>query len=322
MTGTVVVAGATGFVGRHLVPALHARGTPVRGGTRSPERARASAPDTEWVHFDTDDPGSMARALDGADALVFLVHQMRGHGADLLAAERDTAARVRSAAERAGLRRIVYLGGPRPSGQVSDHLSARLETGRVLRSGRVSTIELQAAMIIGPGSESWLIVRDLALRLPLMILPSWLARVSQPIGIGDVVDALVRSLALGGSASRCLPLPGPETLSAREILLRIAAAGGTRPLMVPVPVLTPSLSSHWIRLVTRADYEIARQLVDGLTSDLIADPDDFWRANPDLHPTPLDDVIAAALASEPAMPRWQRSWESGVRRISRPKRCP
>ena len=322
MTRPVVVAGATGFVGHHLLPALRAAGYPVRGGTRDPDGARARDPDTDWVQLDVEDPASLRAALRGADALVYLVHQMRGHGADLLSEERTAAQRVLAAAEDAGLRRIVYLGGPAPRGPASEHLAARLETGRVLRSGTVSTVELQAAMIIGPGSESWLIVRDLALRLPVMVLPRWLARRSQPIGIDDVVTAIVRCVGLDEAGSACLPLPGPETLSARQILLSIAAEVGTRPLMVPVPVLTPSLSSHWIRLVTRADYGIARQLVDGLTCDLVADPDDFWARCPDLEPTPLSEVIAATLRAEApgSMPPWQLRWERWSQRLSRSNR--
>ena len=322
MTVRIVVAGATGFVGQQLLPALLTAGYEVVGGTRDPERARRHHPNTSWAHFDVDSEDSLRRALDGADSLVYLVHRMAGHGDDLIAEERAAAERVLEAAELAGVRRIVYLGGPQPPGSPSPHLAARLETGRVLRGGRVSTIELQAAMIIGQGSQSWLIVRDLALRLPVMILPKWLARVSQPIGILDVVSAIVRCVSLDEPSSLCLPLPGPETLSAREILNRIAATRGTRPLMVPVPVLTPSLSSHWIRLVTRANYKIARQLVDGLTADLVGGDEDFWKRCPDLSPTSLDRVIETALIEETSdsLPRWQRDWERVVRAVSLPSR--
>lgn len=320
---TVVVAGATGFVGSHVVPALLAAGHTVRCGSRDPGRAAARRPDLDWVHLDVDRPDSLAGALRGADALVYLVHQMQGHGLDLVEDERASARRVLAAAESGGVRRIVYLGGPRPSrGEPSRHLAARLATGEALRSGAVSTIELQAGMIIGVGSESWVIVRDLALRLPVMVLPAWLRRRSQPIAIDDVVGAIVRSVELSGAESACLPLPGPETLSAREILLRIAAAEHMRPWMIPVPVLSPGLSSHWIRWVTRADHAIARQLVDGLTSDLVASGEDFWARCPDLERTPLDRAIARALADEPraSLPRWQRRWETCARLLSRSAR--
>ena len=318
MTRRTVVAGASGFVGRHLVPVLMDSGREVWCGTRNPQLARECEPDKTWVHLDVEDETSLSTALEGADSLVYLVHQMRRDGGDLLESERQSALRVRLAAERAGVRRVVYLGGPTPDGHVSHHLEARLETGRVLRSGDVSTIELQAGMIIGVGSESWLIVRDLALRLPVMILPSWLNRRSQPVGIHDVVRAIVASLDLTDTGSRCLALPGPEVLTAREILERVASQVGIRPVMIPVPVLTPSLSSHWIRWVTRADYTIARQLVDGLTSDLIAGVESIWTQVPDLEPTSLDDVIARTLADEPIadMPTVERYWESVVQSVA------
>ncbi|MFT4626227.1 MAG: hypothetical protein ACI8PZ_004904 [Myxococcota bacterium] len=313
----VVVAGATGFVGQHLVRRLIAGGRTVLCGTRSPDRARAAAPDRNWVHLDVDDASSLAAAFVGADALVYLVHQMRADPShDLLDHERESAERVRQAAESAGIRRIVYLGGPRPQGEPSHHLAARLATGEALRdSSRLTTVELRAGMVIGEGSESWLICRDLAHRLPIMVLPQWLRTRSQPIGIDDAVAALDRCLDLELTASVALDLPGPEVVSAREILERIAAHVGIRPVMVPVPFLTPRLSSLWLRLVTRADYGLAVQLVDGLTQDLIASGDGFWELAPDLERTPLDVAITRALAAEPRLPAGQRVWEGLVRRV-------
>lgn len=316
MSQVVLVAGATGFVGRAVVPALVAAGHTVRCGSRDPARAAARDPRADWIRLDVADPASLDTALQGVDTLVYLVHQMRSHGTDLLAEERASARRVAQAAARAGLRRIVYLGGPQPRGEASPHLAARLATGHTLREGPVPTVELQAGMIIGVGSESWLIVRDLALRLPVMILPRWLSRRSQPLAIDDVVSAIVRSVEAEVGGSLCLALPGPEALSAEALLRRIAAAAGIRPIMVPVPVLTPSLSSHWIRWVTRADYTIARQLVDGLTCDLVATGDSFWTQHPDLPRTPLDQAIAATLQGEAPLPRWQQGWEQLVRRLS------
>lgn len=250
--------------------------------------------------------------------MVYLVHHLGRSGHDgLIAHETASAQRVLRAAEQAGIRRMVYLGAPVPSGPGSPHIQARLATGRVLRGGGVSTIELQAGMIIGAGSQSWLIVRDLALRLPVMVLPQWLTHQSEPIAIADVVMAITRCLSHDTTESLCLPLPGPEQLSARAVLERIAAQVGIAPLMIPVPVLTPSLSSHWIRLVTRADYGIARQLVDGLLNDFIATTPTFWDQFPELSPTPLDAAIAEALQHTTHMPAWQRRWESLVRRVAR-----
>ena len=313
----VVVAGATGFVGRHLVPVLQASGREVVCGSRDPERARASAPDLTWVKLDVGEPESLEGALEGADGLIYLVHQMRADTPDLLAHERASAHRVREAAERAGVRRIVYLGGPEPQGEPSHHLAARLATGEALRSSStVSCVELRAGMIIGVGSESWLICRDLAHRLPFMVLPSWLNTRSQPIGIRDVVRALDRALDLELDQSLALALPGPETLTARAILERIAAQAGIRPVMVPIPFLTPRVSSLWLRFVTRADYGIACQLVDGLTQDLVAEGDGFWAHAPDIERTPLDDAIRETLEHEPGLSLTDRVWERVARTVA------
>jgi uncharacterized protein YbjT (DUF2867 family) len=252
----------------------------------------------DWVHLDVEDDSSLDAAFAGADAVVYLVHQMRDHGRNLVSLERRSATRVRQAAERAGVRRIVYLGGPVPAGAASEHLVARLQTGEALRAGAMSTIELRAGMIIGANSQSWLIVRDLALRLPVMVLPQWLRSRSQPIGIDDVVSALVHAVALDSDRSAFYDLPGPEILDGRQILERVAGSVGMKPIMIPVPVLTPRLSSYWLRLVTRADYGIARKLVSGLLSDLVSEDDGFWSVAPHLTRTPLDEAIGRALDAE------------------------
>lgn len=307
----VVVAGASGFVGRHLIARLLADGHTVRCGTRSPATARPVGRD--WVRLDVDKPETMEAAFAGADALVYLVHQMGGaHGADLLAREGASASAIAEAAQRHGLKRIVYLGGPQPAGAPSEHLAARLVTGERLRASSVSCIELRAAMIIGAGSESWTMVRDLALRLPVMVLPAWLSTRSSPIGVDDVVDALAAAVvdALEGSAA--FDLPGPEALSAKDILTRAAATAGFRPIMFPLPVLTPSLSAHWLRLVTRADYGVARQLVDGLQSDLVTEGLGYWARMGDRRPTALDTVMRRAISADEIRGVGRR-WEAAAR---------
>ncbi|MEQ1500717.1 MAG: NAD(P)H-binding protein [Myxococcota bacterium] len=314
MTGPVVVAGASGFVGRNVVDRLSAAGRDVRCGTRDlSDRDHRRA----WVRLDVDTGAGLDAAFGGADAVVYLVHGLADHGPDLIAREEASAQRVLRAAEQAGVRRIVYLGGPTPDGEPSVHLRARLQTGEVLRSGRVSVIELRASMIVGAGSESWLMCRDLALRLPLMVLPRWLATRTQPIGIDDVVTAIVAAVDLSSAGSRAYDLPGPEILTAREILERVARQAGFRPVMVPVPVLTPRLSSWWLRFVTRADYGVARQLVDGMTSDLVAAGDGFWAELPDHVRVPFDEAVCRALAAEgPVHNRSARLWERAVRTLA------
>ncbi len=313
----MVVAGASGFVGRHLVDRLRQDGHRVLCGTRDPRRASAVRPGFTWTALDVDDEGTLDAAFVDADALVFLVHRLRDAG-DLHAAEHAAAERVLAAAERAGLKRIVYLGGPSPSGSGSEHLRARLDTGDVLRSGTISTIELRAGMVIGAGSESWLIVRDLALRLPVMVLPKWLEHRSQPIWVGDVVAAVAHALVDERTDSVWFDLPGPEALSGREILTRIAARVGMRPLMLGVPVLTPSLSSHWIRLVSRADITVARRLVNGLSCDLVAPDDGYWAQMPEHVRVPIDEAVDRALAAESRLGGLGARWEALTRRLARP----
>lgn len=321
MSRTIVVAGASGFVGRHVVDQLLAGGLEVRCGTRDP--ARQSDRSRRWVTLDVDTGDGLDAALSGADALVYLVHGLATHGPDLLAREEASAARVRDTAARLGVRRIVYLGGPVPVGEPSVHLQARLRTGEILRGGAVPTVELRASMIVGAGSESWQMCRDLALRLPLMVLPRWLATRTQPIGIDDVVRALVAAIDLPLSGSAAFDLPGPEILTARQILERVAAQAGFRPWMVPVPVLTPRLSSWWLRFVTRADYGVARQLVEGLTSDLVSPDRGFWERLPGADPTPFDEVVRRALLAEgPAPTRGARAWERVVRTVAPRTRHP
>ncbi len=277
-TRTVLLTGATGFVGRAAFSALERAGWRVRCATRDASRAAVRWPGREWITLDVADPESTARALDGCEAALYLVHGMSSHGDDFRSAERRQAENFATAAERMRLRRIVYLGGVvAPDVEASEHLRSRQEVGQALRAGRVPTVELRASMIIGHGSLSWLIVRDLAARLPVMVLPRWLQSRTQPVAIADVTTALVRSLDLAIEGSEWFDVPGPETLSGKEILERTAAALGARkPLMIEVPFLSPQLSSHWVRFVTRAEWSVAREVVVGLKTDLLAHDARFW----------------------------------------------
>ncbi|HET8936212.1 MAG TPA: NAD(P)H-binding protein [Polyangiales bacterium] len=293
----VLLTGATGFVGLHMYPVLVAADMQVVCGSRQPEAARERFPSREFRQLNVGDFDSCVRAMSGCDAAIYLVHSMADVKRYDRAEEREAKTFLR-AAEQVGLKRIVYLGGPQPPGKGSRHLRSRLRTGEILRSGKVSTVELQATMVIGPGSESWRMVRDLAARLPVMLLPRWLENRSQPIYIDDVTAAIRLALTLDQTGSAAYPLPGPETISAREILRRTAQLMGLYPRMIGVPVLTPHLSSYWIALVTRANQRIARQLVEGLRSDLVAPDEGFWRRFPDHPRVPFDVAARRALRAE------------------------
>lgn len=316
----VLLTGATGFVGRSLWPALEARGYCVRGLTRNADRARARWPGRDWRQGDVADPGELARAMEGFTAAFYLVHGM-GEGGDFQRQELAAAGTFAEAAARAGIRRIVYLGGMRPRGRISEHLQSRLEVGERLRAGKVAALELRASMIVGHGSLSWLIVRDLAARLPFMVLPRWLRSRTQPVAAADVVAALVAAVEMPLSGSAWFDLPGPETVSAREILIRTAAVMGlSRPVMVDVPVLSPWLSSHWVRFVTRAEWSIAREVVLGLSEDLLAEEDRFWPLAGHANLTGFDEAARRAMEVERSageipgawgsLERWQARWRT------------
>jgi uncharacterized protein YbjT (DUF2867 family) len=293
----VLLTGATGFVGRNLYPKLVDAGFAVVSGSRTPELAQQKFRGRAFVKLDLEDYHSVLAAMQGCDAAVYLVHSM-AEGRGYEKREQREAITFLRAAEQAGLKRIAYLGGIQPEDKPSRHLQSRALTGEMLRSGRVSTIELQAAMVIGAGSESWRIVRDLAARLPVMVLPKWLESRSQPIYIDDVVVALRHALTVDIEGSAAFALPGPEIMSAREILERTAKQLGLRPHMMQVPVITPRLSSYWISLVTRANEHISRQLVQGLCSDLIAPDDGYWKLLPNHVRIPFDEAARRALFAE------------------------
>jgi len=296
----ILLTGATGFVGSHLIVALRAAGHTVRCATRSPVAARERSPELDWVTVDLLRPETLEPALAGCDAAVFLVHAMGGaQDADYPEQERLGAEAFAAAAGRAGVRRIVYLGGVVPERGASRHLRSRQRTGAILRRGPVETIELRAAMVIGAGSTSWIMVRDLARRLPAMLLPRWLRNTSYPIAIEDVVRGIVAALALPPGPSRIYELPGRERMTHREVLVRAAAAMGHHPLLLSVPILTPRLSSYWIALVTRTSLAMAKELVEGVRYDLEPTGESLW-GQIEHRPMSIDDAIRRALSDETA----------------------
>jgi len=298
MPERAILTGASGFIGRHLHAPLVAAGWEVRCLTRRPEEARRRWPDRSWIGGDVGDAASVARALRGCSVAYYLVHGMASARPGFADDELRWAEDFAVAAAEAGVRRIVYLGGVAPRGTPSEHLRSRLETGEALRTGPVPCLELRAGMIVGAGSASWTIVRDLAARLPAMVLPGWLAHRSEPVAVDDVVAALVAAARLDLPRSAWWDVPGPEALSGKEILRRVAAVMGRRPILLEVPLVTPRLSSHWIRLVTRADHGLARELVEGLTSDLVAARPGYWIAAGLPPPVALEEAARRALAAE------------------------
>lgn len=317
-SGRILLTGATGFVGDAVYPMLRARGWQVTCATRSPQAARARQPDRRWVHLDVDDPRTLAPALIGHHASLYLIHGMRGARGEYIEQEALAAERFGLAAKEAGLQRVVYLGGILPQGPVSTHLASRIEAGRALRQAFAQTVELRASMIVGPRSESWMMVRDLATRLPALVLPAWTESRTQPIAVEDIVFALVESLALPASCAGVYDAPGPETLSGHQILTRIARAQGQNPYVVRVPHLAPVWTQPWLGWLTRADKRIARELVHGLTSDIVSHGRQIWTEIPSHARVSFDEAVRRALRDECAFLSWRaRVMESVMHRFTR-----
>ncbi len=313
-----LVFGASGYVGTHLVPCLAARGLTVRAAARRRAVLEARGwPGVELVQADALAPETLGPALDGIDVAYYLVHSMAA-GRDFPRLDREAAEHFRGAAERAGIRRIVYLGGLQPGGEASAHLASRGETGAILRQGAVPVTEVRAGVIIGPGSAAFEVIRDLVFHLPAMVTPRWVHSRSQPIALHDVLEYLCRLPEIAEAEGAVYDVGGPEVLTYAQMMREFGELVGRRPLILPVPLLTPQLSSHWLNLVTAVPTNVARALIDGLEHDVLAD-DAAIRA---LVPLPLKtyrDAAQAALDAErlaAASPRWTEG--SMVYRRNRP----
>ncbi len=291
-----MIAGATGFIGGRLAGALAGSG-PVRCLVR--DRARAGRLEELgaelWVG-DVTDAASLEGAGEGVDVAYYLVHAMSG-GAGFEERERAAAANFARMARREGVRRVVYLGGLGDKG-ASKHLRSRHETARALAAEGPPLTYFRAAMVVGADSESYRTLRYLVGRLPVMIAPAWLHTATQPIGIEATIEYLRRAPEVPESAGREVQIGGPDVLTYAEMLDRMALAMGKRPRpKLPVPFVTPWLSSLWLGLVTPVDTSVARPLVEGLTTaTVVTDPSG---AEPfGISPEPFDETLRRALAEE------------------------
>lgn len=297
-----LVTGATGYIGGRLAPLLLADGHTVRCLARKAVRLRdvpwASA--AEIVEGDLSRPETLPAAFADVDVAYFLVHSLGR--ADFEEADRTAATNFASAARAAGVRRIVYLGGPEPASDAevpSPHLRSRAEVGRILLASGVPTAVLRAAVIIGSGSASFEMLRYLTERLPAMITPRWVRNRIQPIAVRDVLRYLAGCIALPPEVNRGFDIGGPDVLTFLDMMQRYArVAGLRRRIIVPVRPLTPSLSSHWVGLITPVPNAIARPLVESLIHEAVAHEHDIARYVPDPPDglTGFDEAVALALA--------------------------
>ena len=286
----VLVTGASGFVGGRLAPALVEAGHEVRAMTRRPERySGAGTP----VAGDVSDEASLRTALDGCDAAYYLVHSL--DSADFQAKDADAARSFARAAADAGVRRIVYLGGlGDDADELSAHLRSRRQVERLLGEGGVPVTVLRAGIVIGHGGVSWEMTRQLVAHLPAMITPRWVHTRTQPIAVADVVRYLVGVLEAPEAEGRAFDVGGPEVLEYLEMLTRVAEIQGRRLLIVPVPLLSPQLSSRWLSLVTDVDLQTGRSLIDSMTNEVVVRDDSIRRVVP-FEPMDYDQAVLTAL---------------------------
>ncbi len=299
---TALVTGATGFIGGRLATELADRGWRVRCLVRNRKRAQRLADrGLELVEGDVLDAGSLRGSGEGAEVAYYLVHAMgRGGSGDFADREREAARNFAAMAKREGVERVVYLGGLGDDPK-SEHLRSRHRTAELLRELGPPLTYFRAGMVVGAGSESYRTLRYLVQRLPAMIAPSWLSTPTQPIGIEDVISYLASAPDVPGSVGREVQIGGPDVLSYGEMLDRMADALGLRRRpRVPVPLLTPWLSSLWIGLVTPVDAAIARPLIEGLsTPTTVTDPS--GAALFEIEPLPFMETLSRALAEDPEM---------------------
>jgi uncharacterized protein YbjT (DUF2867 family) len=286
----VAVLGATGFVGRALVDRLAGQAEVV-AVARRPGRTRAGV---HPVAADVADSDSIRRALDGVDVAYYLVHSLGSP--DFAARDRRAALTVAGEATRAGVSQIVYLGGlgdDRPD--LSPHLRSRSETAAALASTGVPVTTLRAAVVVGRGSAGFETIVALVDRLPAMVAPKWISTPTQPIALGDVVAYLAGVAGERRAFGETFDVGGPEVLTYKQMIERIARIKGRRRVIVEVPVLSPRLSSYWLHLVTPVRASVARPLVEGLRNPTVA-RDDRIRALVSVELTPFDVAARAALA--------------------------
>jgi uncharacterized protein YbjT (DUF2867 family) len=267
----VLVTGASGYIGGRLVPALLAEGHSVRCMSRNPAKLSGQPwfDDIEVVRADAFDRPSLDRAMEGCNAAFYLIHSMGGDAADFDVRDRQAAQNFADAAADAELDRIVYLGGLGAGDELSKHLSSRHEVGRTLASGPVAVTELRAAVIIGSGSVSFEMMRHLTEVLPVMVTPTWVRTRCQPIAITDVLKILIAAIEDPEGESHIWEIGGPDQLT-YEDMMRVYAevAGLPRRVIIPVPVLSPGLSKHWIGLVTPLPAGVAKPLVASLKNEV------------------------------------------------------
>jgi uncharacterized protein YbjT (DUF2867 family) len=268
MSELIAVTGASGFIGGHLVRHLRDREYKVRALVRNPDAVQLDGVEVERINLT--DISDLTNNLRNIDTAYYLIHSMKDANKSFAEQDRHAAENFAKASEKAGVKRIIYLGGLGEMGEfLSEHLKSRTEVGKILQSGTVPTTVLRAAIILGPGSASWQMLRQLVERLPLMITPRWVETKCQPIALRDVLGYLHGCLNAPQTAADTFDIGGPDVLTYRQMMLGLADVLGKRRWIYGIPVLTPKLSSYWVDLVTDVPSSIARPLIDGLKNEVV-----------------------------------------------------
>jgi uncharacterized protein YbjT (DUF2867 family) len=305
-TGLVLLTGATGYIGGRLLPALLEQGYSVRCLTRRPECLQGrAAGNCGVVAGDVADAATLGPALAGVTTAFYLIHSM-GSTEEFAEADRRAAQNFAQAARAAGVRRIIYLGGLGADEALSAHLASRQEVGRILRESGVPTIEFRASIIIGSGSLSFEMVRALVTRLPIMTTPRWVRSLAQPIAVEDVLAYCLAAMELEVASSVVYEIGGPDRVSYADLMREYGRQVGLHRLIIPVPVLSPGLSSLWLALVTPLYARVGRKLIESVKHDTVVKDDRALRDFA-VRPRGLRQAIARALAHEDqeyAQTRW------------------
>lgn len=310
--GPILVTGASGYVGGRLIRVLAEAGYRVRGMSRRPDYlGERIPPGADAVGGDALDRDSLGPALEGIHTAYYLIHSMETE--DFQEEDRRAAENFGAAARKAGVSRLIYLGGLGSDEDLSAHLASRQEVGRILRDSGVPTLELRASIVIGSGSLSFEMLRSLVEHLPVMVTPRWVRQQGQPIAVEDVLAYLVAGLQLE-DGNEVVQIGGPDRVSYRDLMMEYARQRGLHRTMIPVPVLTPWLSSLWLGLVTPLYARVGRKLVDSLRNETVVDSSRARELFPEIEPRPVDEAIARALANEDqelAETRWSDTFGYG-----------
>ena len=315
----ILLTGATGYIGGRLLPRLEQRGENVRCLTRRPEALRGQVgPKTEVVAGDALDPADVERAMAGIDTAYYLVHSI-GADRDFEVEDRAAATLFARAAAAACVRRMIYLGGlGNRDQQLSKHLRSRQETGDLLRASGASVIEFRASIVIGSGSLSFELIRALVERLPIMICPKWVQVLAQPIGIEDVLAYLIAAIDLPHPGSQVYEIGGPDQISYGGIMREYARQRKLRRWMIPVPVLTPYLSSLWLGLITPVYARIGRKLIESLKNPTVVS-NNLAEQTFAIRPLGIAEAIQRALRCEDQDFAATR-WSDAISSAGRPRR--